>query len=267
MQSTNQMVTQATRRTEFLAGAKATLPLILGAIPFGIIFGALSVSNGLSPAATMSMSMFVFAGSAQFIAAGLVDVGASVGFIILTTFVVNLRHALYGISLAPYMKRLSHKWLLPLGFWLTDESYAVAISRFLSEDKDHVDSNSHWFVFGSSVAMYANWQLCTLIGIVAGQSMENATEWGLDFAMAATFIGIVVPLIKTRPMLVATLVAGVSALLFHDLPNQLGLMVASLLGIVAGYVAEGLQQAEGLQHNHISVGTRHSSSDKQGEDQ
>ena len=98
--------------------------------------------------------------------------------------------------------------------------------------------HKHWFFFGSAVAMYSNWQLCTLIGIIAGQSVPDARGWGLDFAMVATFIGIVVPLLRTRPMLIATVVAGISALAFHDMPNKLGLMVASLLGIAAGYIAE-----------------------------
>lgn len=224
-----------TRRGEFIAGAKATLPLILGAMPFGIIFGAIAVTNGLSPAGVMSMSLFVFAGSAQFVAAGLVGAGASVIFIILTTFTVNLRHALYSVSLAPYMKHLPQKWLLPLGFWLTDESYAVVITRYLQPDDT---PHKHWFFFGSAVAMYGNWQLCTLIGIIAGQSVPDAQGWGLDFAMVATFIGIVVPLLLTRPMVVSTVVAGISAMVFYDMPNKLGLMVASLLGIVAGYIAE-----------------------------
>ena len=65
-----------TRRQEFLAGMRDTLPLIIGAIPFGVIFGALAVTAGLSVTATMGMSLIVFAGSAQFIAAGLVTQGA-----------------------------------------------------------------------------------------------------------------------------------------------------------------------------------------------
>ncbi len=86
--------------------------------------------------------------------------------------------------------------------------------------------------------MYINWQLCTLIGIIAGQQLENATSWGLDFAMVVTFIGIIVPLIINRPMLVCALVAGMTAILAHGLPHQLGLMIASIAGITAGVIAE-----------------------------
>ena len=107
---------QSTRRGEFVGGIKATFPLILGAIPFGIIFGAVAVNSGLTPWQAQAMSLFVFAGSAEFIAVGLIAQGLAPALIILTTFVVNLRHALYSASLAPYMKHLPQRWLVPLGF-------------------------------------------------------------------------------------------------------------------------------------------------------
>ncbi|GAB4511703.1 MAG: AzlC family ABC transporter permease [Anaerolineae bacterium] len=231
---------EKTRAGEFLNGMKDTIPLILGAIPFGIIFGAVSVTeSGLSPAETMGLSLFVFAGSAQFIAAGLVAQGTGIGIIVLTTFIVNLRHALYSASLAPYMKHLSQRWLLPLGFWLTDETYAVVIRRYPADDSSPY---KHWYHLGSSVFMYTNWQLVTLIGILTGQQLENAAQWGLDFAMVVTFIGIIVPLIINRPMLACAVSAGLTAVLARSLPNNLGLMVAAVVGIGVGYGLEVWQK-------------------------
>src|SRR5258708_3645914 len=110
-----------TRTSEFWAGTKDTFPLVVGAIPFGIIFGAVAIKSGLTPSSTMAMSLFVFAGAAQFIAVNLLAHGVSIPLIIFTTFTVNLRHALYSVSLAPYVKNLPQRWLVPLGFWLTDE--------------------------------------------------------------------------------------------------------------------------------------------------
>lgn len=228
----------ATRRNEFLNGVKDTFPLMLGALPFGTIFGALGVTSGLSPEAVLGFSLFVFAGSAQFIAAGLVAQGVGVGFIVLTTFIVNLRHALYSASLGPYMKHLSQRWILPLAFWLTDETYAIIIRRYPQEDDSPY---KHWYHFGSSIAMYLNWQLWTIVGLIAGTQLEGMAEWGLDVAMVVTFIGIVVPMIVSRPMLVCALVAGTTAIFAQNLPNQSGLMVASLVGIVAGLAAENWQ--------------------------
>jgi 4-azaleucine resistance transporter AzlC len=229
-----------TRRSEFLAGVKDTFPLIVGAIPFGIIFGAVAVSSGLTPLATLGMSLFVFAGSAQFIAATLFASGTPLGIIVFTTFIVNMRHALYGASLAPYMKHLPQRWLVPLGFWLTDETYAVVIRRYPQEDQSPY---KHWYHLGSSVAMYLNWQLVTLIGIIAGQQIGDAQNWGLDFALIVTFIGIVVPLLVTRPMLVCAVVSGVVGTAANGLPNNLGLMVAAFAGIAAGVIAEARKPA------------------------
>jgi 4-azaleucine resistance transporter AzlC len=230
-----QTTTIYTRQSEFLAGIKDTLPMVIGAIPFAIIFGAVAVAGGLTPVAAMGMSLFVFAGSAQFIGANLFSQGAGIGIIILTTFVVNLRHALYGASLAPYLKHLSQRWLLPLAFTLTDETYAIVISHYQQHDESPY---KHWYFFGSELIMYINWQTCTLIGIVAGQQFRNLTNLGLDFAMVVTFIGIVIPLIVNRPMLICAVVAGVTAVLTNSLPNKLGLMVAALVGIAAGMIAE-----------------------------
>ena len=123
------MTPSYTRAGEFWAGARAVLPLVLSAIPFGILFGALALEAQLSPAAALAMSMFVFAGSSQFVGANLVKNLAPVPVIVLTTFVVNLRHALYSATLAPYLKHLGQRWLLPLGFLLTDEAFAVSIDR------------------------------------------------------------------------------------------------------------------------------------------
>lgn len=235
------MVAANPRRDEFFSGAKDTLPLVIGAIPFAILFGALGITNGLSPVGAQAMSVFVFAGSAQFIAAGLIAQGVPASVIILTTLVVNLRHALYSVSLAPHLRHLPQKWLALFGFWLTDETYAVVIRHF---QKEELMPYMHWYYLGSALSMYLNWQVWTLIGILAGQRLRNAATWGLDFAMVVTFIGIVVPLIVNRPMLVTALVSGGVAVTANGLPHKLGLMLAALLGIGAGLAAESALGAQ-----------------------
>lgn len=222
-------------RAEFLAGARDTFSLIIGAIPFGLIFGALAAGSGLSFAGTAAMSAFVFAGSAQFIALGLVAAGTGWPFIVLTTFVVNLRHALYSATLAPHAKHLSRRWQVPLAFWLTDETFVIAVNRYNRRDPSPY---KHWYWLGSAVSMYLNWQLCTWLGLTVGQLLPDAAAWGLDFAMPVTFIGIVVPYLKNRPMLAAVIVSGLVAVLAYPLPNKLGLIVAAGAGIAAGIVSE-----------------------------
>jgi len=225
----------ATRRGEFWAGLKATLPLVVGAIPFGIIFGAVAVNSGISAWATAGMSAFVFAGSSQFVAAGLVASGAGLAIIVLTTFVVNLRHGLYSVTLAPFMKHLPQRWLLLLGFTLTDETFLVVVERYNQHD---ASPYKHWYHFGSAAIMYTNWQLCTWIGIIAGQALPNPAGWGLDFALVVTFIGMLIPGLRSRPAVVCAVAAAAAAILFEPLPNRLGLIAATLAGVAAGMLTE-----------------------------
>jgi 4-azaleucine resistance transporter AzlC len=231
-------LSSTSRRTEFFAGVRDTLPLVIGAIPFGVIFGTLSGSAGLSAAATMGMSLLVFAGSAQFIAMGLVAVGTIWPMIILATFVVNFRHLLYTATLLPYLRRLPWRWQVPLAFGLTDETFVVAVGRWSHRDSS---PHKHWYQLGSMIFMYTNWNICTVVGLIAGRMLQDIGGWGLDFAMVAAFIGMVIPYLKDRPNTCAALAAGTSALLFTGLPHKLGLIFAAILGILAGVAAERLR--------------------------
>jgi 4-azaleucine resistance transporter AzlC len=215
------------------------LPLIVGAIPFGIIFGTLSIGAGLSTWQTMGMSALVFAGSAQFIAITLITGGVGAAVVLLTTFVVNLRHALYSAALQPFVRHLPTRWRVPLAFWLTDEAFAVIQHRYARDDGS---AYKHWFFLGAALTMYLSWQLATIAGIAFGQAVPNVASWGLDFAMIATFIGIAVPMMRTCPQVASAVVAGVVALLTWELPYKLGLIAAALAGIVVGVWLE--QRAE-----------------------
>jgi 4-azaleucine resistance transporter AzlC len=224
-----------TRSQEFTQGARDMLPMLLGAIPFGIIFGSLAGAAGLSVWQTLGMSLLVFAGSAQFIALSLLGAGVGLAVLLLTTAVVNLRHALYSASLQPFVRHLPARWRVPLAFWLTDEAYAVVQHRYAELD---ASPNKHWYFLGAALAMYVNWQLCTLVGVIFGQNVPNLGAWGLDFAMLATFIGIVVPMLRNRPQVAAALSAAAVALVCHELPYKLGLLAAAFSGIVVGVALE-----------------------------
>jgi predicted branched-subunit amino acid permease len=133
------------------------------------------------------------------------------------------------------MKHLSQRWLLPLGFALTDESFVVSIQRY---NKDDGSPLKHWYHLGTTLPLYINWQFFTWVGIWAGRSIPNAAAWGLDFAFPATFIGMLVPLLISRSIIACVLCAGIGAVLFNGLPNKLGLIVAALCGVVAGLLVE-----------------------------
>lgn len=237
---------QPSPQAEFLAGARDIVPLVVGAVPFGIIFGALAQSSGLSAGTALAMSAFVFAGSSQFIALGLLAAGSSVPLIVLTTLVVNLRHLLYAASLVPYVQSLSPVKKLLMGLWLTDEAFAIAIRRYTQPDPS---PHKYWYYMGAALFMYANWQLSTWLGLTVGQLAPNAAAWGLDFAMVATFIGMIIPYVKNRPMAATVLTAGGVSLLANGLPHKLGLMVAALAAVGAGMAVD--------QYGSISQGGAH----------
>jgi 4-azaleucine resistance transporter AzlC len=221
-------------RKTFWEGVRAEIPLLIGVFPFGMIYGALALGAGLSKAASQMMSSIVFAGSAQFVTAQLVSDAAPGLVIILTIAVVNLRHMLYSASLAPYLKDLSLKWKVVLSYLLTDEAYAPTALKY---EETGVRPFSHWFLLGAGVVLWTTWQVSTALGIFLGTAIPDS--WQLDFALPLTFIAMVMPALKNRPMVAAAVSAGVVALLAYGLPFKLGLILAALTGIVVGTILEG----------------------------
>lgn len=217
--------------------------MLVGAAPFGLIFGTLAIATGLPAWLTLGLSALVFAGSSQFVAVSLIGSGAALPVIWLTTFVVNLRHALYSATLLPYARTLPARWRWALAFWLTDETFAV-VENQLRHHSSLQDSAHYWL--GSSLAMYLNWQLWTIAGVLLGQSVPGLATLGLDFAMVATFAAIVALQLRERPVLFAAVVAGTVALLARTLPYKLGLMLAAVAGVGAGMLAEAWSRRANL---------------------
>jgi len=218
----------------FWAGVRAEFPLLVGVFPFGLIYGALALKAGLSPAAAQGMSSIVFAGSAQFITAQLVHDAAPGFVIVLTIAVVNLRHMLYSASVAPYVKNLPVRWKTLLAYLLTDEAYAATILHYEAEG---ITLTGHWFFLGAGFSLWLTWQVSTACGIFLGAAIP--TSWPLDFALPLTFIAMVMPVLKDRPVVAAALSAGAVALLAFSLPFKLGLILAALTGILIGVLLEG----------------------------
>jgi 4-azaleucine resistance transporter AzlC len=179
------------------------------------------------------MSTLVFAGSAQFIGAGLIGAGAPGPVVVLTTFVVNLRHMLYSASLAPHLRRLSPAWKAVLAYLLTDEAYAVV---FLNYEQPTDPTNKHWYYLGAGLALWTAWQISSAAGIYLGRQIPPS--WGLDFTLALTFIGLVAPALRDRAAVLAAASAGLTAVLTFGLPLKLGLFLAAAVGIAAGMLAE-----------------------------
>lgn len=227
-------------RSEFLAGVRAEAPILLGVAPFGMIYGALAVAAGLPDAAAQAMSAIVFAGSAQFIATQLFLGNAPVLVLLLTTFVVNLRHMLYSASFAPHLHHLPRRWKWLLAYLLTDEAYAVAILHYQEPSSGRVADPQHrgaadarhWYLLGAGLALWGCWQISTAVGVFLGSQVPPS--WSLDFTLALTFIALLIPTMTDRPALAAALSAGVVGVIGAGWPYKIGLVLAALTGIAVG---------------------------------
>lgn len=249
--------TGVTPRSEFIGGVKGILPILLGVIPFGMIYGVLAIGAGLPVSISQAMSSVVFAGSAQFVATQLFKVGTPGLILIVTTLVVNLRHTLYSASVAPYLQHLNWRWKCLLAYLLTDEAYAVAITHYLNTPPvspnaggtDATDGvaappkvggpggrHAHWHFLGAGLGLWTSWQISTAIGIVLGAQIPS--DWALDLTLALTFIALVVPALKDQPSIAAALSAGVVAVAAASWPYRLGLMAAAVVGISVGLLLD-----------------------------
>lgn len=202
--------------------------MLLGVVPFGLIFGALALSVGLTPLAAQGFSLFIFAGSAQFVAAGLVGDLTPPLVVVATILVVNLRHALYSASLASHLANLPTRWKLALAWLLTDEAFAVASGRYRRGALQY----AHWYTLGTGMTLWAAWQVSTAVGIALGARIPEG--FALDFAAPLTFLALLIPTLKTRANLAAAASAGILAVVLHGLPFRLGLLIGALIGVPIG---------------------------------
>jgi 4-azaleucine resistance transporter AzlC len=228
---------QPRRLSEFAAGARDTVPMIVGAAPFGVIFGTLVGGSALSSWQGQLLSLAVFAGASQFIALGLFAAHAGFAVIVATTLIVNVRHVLYGATLAPYVAHLPLRWRCVLGFLLTDEVFSVSYRHYRRRPPGETGP---WHCFGSGIALYVSWQLSSAAGLVFGATFPRLQALGLDFAMVATFIALVVPQLVALRFVAAAALAGVLSLMWNDWPYKLGLLCAVLAGVALGVLMSGI---------------------------
>jgi 4-azaleucine resistance transporter AzlC len=201
------------------------LPLWLGVVPFGLAYAVTARAGGLSILETQALSVFVFAGGSQFSAAGLFASGASAATIILTTFLLNVRHALYGLSLGREM-RLSTVERLIAAYFLTDEAFGVMIAS---------GERSFAFLLGAELSLFFSWNLATLVGAILGSGISDPAALGVDFVFPLAFLALLVPIIKARVELIVAIFAAVFAWVLNSrlpggLPILLTGIIASLLG-------------------------------------
>ncbi|HZP72126.1 MAG TPA: AzlC family ABC transporter permease [Gaiellaceae bacterium] len=209
----------------FRDGFRAMLPLWLGVVPFGLAYAVIAHDAGLSLAETQALSVLVFAGSAQVSAAGLFARGAGGLEIVLTTFLLNVRHVLYGMSLGRRVP-LTLRQRFVAAYFLTDEAYGVSIAR---------GAKTFRFVLGAELSLFLTWNLATLAGSLLGSVISDPDKVGVDFVFPLAFLALLVPLLRRRAELVVAVFAGVVAwVLSKQAPGGLPIVGAGVSGALLG---------------------------------
>ncbi len=218
------------RREMIRQGAAAAWPICLGYIPIGMAFGVLARQAGLQWWAVGLMSVMVFAGSAQFIAVAMMASGAGAPSIIATTFFVNLRHTLMSSALAVHLSGVSRRFLAVFSYGVTDESFAVNMSRFREGNWDR------YRALLVNQLSNATWICATMLGAMAGQFVPPGA-FGIDYALTGMFICLlVVQIYGMIHVVTALFAAAISIAWYVAIPGSSYIVGASICGATLGYL-------------------------------
>jgi 4-azaleucine resistance transporter AzlC len=222
-----------------LAGTVRAVPIILGYLPIGFAFGVLASTAGLNILNAVAMSVFLYAGSAQLISVGMIASGATVAAITLTVFMVNLRHLLMSAYLAPYLGRLNRWQQALFSYEITDESFAVHSIHFR---KNGVPPANQLFALNHSA--HLAWITGTALGAWLGGLLSFDTEaFGIDYALPAMFIALLVMQLEKRLHVLVALLAAALGLAFYLLGmSQLYIILATVIAAAAGAILHSREE-------------------------
>ena len=215
-------------------GIVASLALVPSVFVYGTVFGGLAVQAGLRSIEVLGMSLLVFAGASQFVAVPMIAAGTSPLAIVLTTYVVNMRHYLMAATLAPAFSTFPRAWLALVAHGINDESFAVAVARQNPPDP--------WFFIGSVVAVGGSFVGGVLVGTALGGLVADPARWGLDFAFPAVFLALVGAQLRSRADKLVALASGTLAVIVAlVLPGNWHIVIA---GVIVSAVAALVLDAE-----------------------
>ncbi|QQR40545.1 AzlC family ABC transporter permease [Devosia rhizoryzae] len=224
------------RRDQFLAGARACLPVAISVAAYGLVWGVLARGAGLTLTEAVLMSGLVFAGSAQFVALDLwtaTPATLPIGPIVISALIVNLRYLLLTATLRPLYPKKG-LWRSALSMYLvTDENWAMTVAAMQR------GGGSVAFLMGGGVLAWISWMSTNLIGYGLGSAIDDPARWGLDFAFTATFLALLLGMWKGRSDLVPWLVAALAAILTSRLlDGSWHILVGGLAGSLVGAALE-----------------------------
>ncbi len=207
----------------FWLGAAHILPLCLAVLPWGVLAGSMAVSHGFSPLQSIGLSVFVFAGAAQLVTISMVAAGSGFIAICLTILIITAQHLLYALILREHVSSLPLKKRLPVAFLLTDELFALSVGK---------RSYDFAYLMGAGLCFYLAWVGFTVVGVLLAASVPNLADYHLDFSIVATFIAIVVPMIKRISSLVGVIVSLLLSLVLSSLAVSGAIVIAGLVGML-----------------------------------
>lgn len=227
-------------RRETLAGIRKAMPVVLGYVPVGFAFGVLAREAGLSPLAATMMSLFVYAGSGQLIAVGMLAAGAGIFSVVITCGVINLRHLLMSASLAPHMRHWPMWRKLLFGFEMTDESFAIQSSRFAAmcdPQNESIQPGCMAETFGINHTAHAAWIVGGFLGASFGALLGDVSRFGLDYALPTMFIALLAPRFAEKSQLAVAVFAALAAVALALLGmTQWNIIVATMIAATVGTV-------------------------------
>lgn len=223
------------QRSYYWQGFWAGAPFVLVVAPFGLLFGAVATEAGLNLVQTMSMTILVIAGAAQFAAVHLMAEGAPEFVAILTGLAVNMRMAMYSASMAPHLGGLRTWKRMLVAYFLVDQTYATSILKFTDKPRMSVGQKLAFFL-GTVTPICPLWYIFTYVGAIAGASIPP--EYALDFAVPITFIALIGPGLRSLPHIAAAFVSVTVALVLAWMPYNLWLLIAAVLAMITGALLE-----------------------------
>lgn len=220
------------KKKELIRGFVDTIPLGISVSIYGLVYGVLGGKAGLSVYEVIAMSMFVFAGASQIAAVQLIALGSNPVSIIITIFIINLRHFLMSASISPYLKEVSTRMKMLSAYFMTDESYAVTYSHFQK------NKSSSFYFLGSGLNIYLFWGASGALGYLFGNALPVQFNYIFDFAFIAAFTGMLVPMVKDFPMITTVLASGIISVLgAMFIPGKWYILIAGIVASLVGYAA------------------------------
>jgi len=215
----------------FLKGISDVSPLMIPVVPFGLIFGVLSLEIGFTPLETMGMSLIIFGGASQIILLQLFSGGASSLVIISSVGAVNSRHMLYGAVVSEHLSDLKMIWKIIISYFLIDQAFAVS-NEYLKKNKD---KNNYFHLVGGGATCWIIWQSTTFLGIILGSAIPE--ELGLSFAVPLTFLALLVNDFRKLINVIVIIISGLVATIgYNFIPFKAYVIVAALTGLFSAII-------------------------------